>query len=80
MTDGDPRNDDYPEEPPRGDLAPRVREYLDTVGTHLSLGRPPGYEQQIIACYFERSRWLRMRAQWFDMRRKRARWSKHRGR
>lgn len=83
MIDREPPEDEWPEEMPPTDLAPRVEEYLATVGTHAT-GRPPGFWQELIAEYFEQERerreMRRMRAEWFDVRRGRVRWSKHRGR
>ena len=69
------REDDRPEEVSQmGDLAPRVEEYLATIGTHVA-GQPPGFWQELIAEYFEgerhRRELQRMRADWFAWRRRR---------
>ena len=67
------KEEDWPEDASRtGDLAPRVEEYLATVGAHASV-TPPGFGGELIAEWFEEERrrieFRRFRADWFDARR-----------
>lgn len=73
------KEEDWPEDAARtGDLAPRVEEYLATVGAHVMSQppkdvQPPGFWEGLISSYFEEDRLRvelqRLRADWFDARR-----------